>query len=82
MTDPSKLLLTSSARRSAVPVHAVTKDDLKSLQKSLPAVQKAWITQNGFEAAAGTHLLVPDENGKLSIALYGKPGADARGQDR
>jgi leucyl aminopeptidase len=77
MTDLSKLLLTSSARRSAIPVHAVTKDDLKSLQKGLPASQKAWIAQNSFEAAAGTHLLVPDEKGKLAMVLYGQPGADA-----
>jgi leucyl aminopeptidase len=77
MTDASKLLLSPSASRGAVGVHAVSKAELHDLLKSLSAAQKSWVSQNGFEAAPGTHLAVPDASGKLALVLYGKPDANA-----
>jgi leucyl aminopeptidase len=77
MTDASKLLLSPSASRGAVGVHAVGKAELHDRLKSLSAAQKAWVSQTGFEAAPGTHLAVPDASGKLALVLYGKPDANA-----
>jgi len=77
MTDASKLLLAASAARTATPIHAVDADSLKAITGKLSAIQQTWVKQNGFKAASGKWLAVPDDKGGLAMVLYGQPGPDA-----
>ena len=77
MPDASKLLLASSAARSAIPVYAVDNDGLDELLKSMTAAQQAWVRQNGFKTNGSNRLMVPDDKGGIASVLVGKPGSDA-----
>ncbi len=71
MIAAKAILLTQSKAGSATPVHALTPDTLAAFVKSLPAIQKAWIEANGFEAAPNSHLCLADSDGGLAMVLYG-----------
>jgi leucyl aminopeptidase len=61
----------------AVPIIAVTKDQLPGwLDKAAPC-ERNWLTSIGFSAESGKHALVPGETGKLARVLVGLGGADA-----
>ena len=60
----------------AVPIIALTQDQLPGwLDKSAPC-ERNWLTSTGFSAESGKHALVPGETGKLARVLVG-PGAGA-----
>src|SRR5215831_9234820 len=64
----------------AVPIIALTKDQLPGwLDKAAPC-ERNWLTSTGFSAESGKHSLVPCETGKLARVLVGLgagAGADA-----
>ena len=62
----------------AVPIIALTQDQLSGwLDKSAPC-ERNWLTSTGFSAESGKHALVPGETGKLARVLVGLgAGADA-----
>jgi len=66
----------------AIPVHVIEKETLEDwLQGQSPRVC-AWVEAAGFKAALGGSLLIPDENGRIEMALagYGTAGERARGR--
>jgi leucyl aminopeptidase len=65
----------------AVPITALTKDQLPAWLDTAPQRERHWLTSIGFSAEAGKHALVPGEIGKLARVLLGLGnGADARGR--
>src|SRR5215472_380445 len=61
----------------AVPIIALTKDQLPGwLDKAAPC-ERNWLTSTAFSAGSGKHALVPGETGKLARVLVGLGGADA-----
>ncbi len=54
---------------SARPVHLVTRKGLAGLD--LPASARRWIEANGYEAKAGSLLVLPSEEGGVAGALFG-----------
>ncbi|BBE72871.1 leucyl aminopeptidase family protein [Oharaeibacter diazotrophicus] len=56
---------------AAVPVHAIAAADLAGTLDALGPAARAWAGVAGFEAKAGTHLLLPDEDGRLAGVLFG-----------
>src|SRR6516165_12559165 len=65
----------------AVPIIALTQDQLPGwLDKSAPC-ERNWLTSTGFSAEAGKHALVPGETGRLARVLVGLGnGADGDGR--
>jgi leucyl aminopeptidase len=58
----------------AVPIIAVTKDQLPGwLDKAAPC-ERNWLTSTGFSAETGKHALVPGETGKLARVMVGLGG--------
>jgi leucyl aminopeptidase len=63
----------------AVPITALTKDQLPAWLHQAPPRERNWLTSTGFSAEAGKHSLVPGETGKLARVLVGLgDSADAR----
>lgn len=73
-------LLPSTADEPSVPIRAVTESDRDTFVGSLDRPSAAWVAANGFTAAAGSVLPVPDADGGLAFVLLGlgNPGADPR----
>lgn len=61
---------------AAVPITAVTAQDLKAWLAKQDAPTRAWVTANGFTAAAGRHLVIPNAKGGVSRVVLGR-GAPA-----
>ena len=57
--------------RRSLPIEAVTRTSLASARRRLDAAQKRWLDECGFEAAAGTHVVVPDAKGRRARVLVG-----------
>ena len=62
--------LVKSARH-AVPLHAVTSQDLKRWLKVRPENESAWLVNVGFAAKEGETVLVPADNGTVACAVLG-----------
>lgn len=68
-TDSMAALVDTAA--GAIPIHALDRADLTAWQRGQDAAVRAWIATNGFEAAPGTHCLVPDAKGRAAQVLFG-----------
>ncbi|MEO0545781.1 MAG: leucyl aminopeptidase family protein [Pseudomonadota bacterium] len=68
-TDPSAPF--SSPSKKAVPIHAVTDAGLKVILKGLSGTQRGWVESTGFQAKQGTHCMVPGDDGRLAMVLFG-----------
>ncbi|MEM1040817.1 MAG: leucyl aminopeptidase family protein [Pseudomonadota bacterium] len=68
-TDPSAPF--SGPSKKAVPIRAMTDAGLKAILADLSATQRGWIETTGFEAKAGTHCMVPGDDGRLAMVLFG-----------
>ncbi|MFD0917035.1 leucyl aminopeptidase family protein [Pseudahrensia aquimaris] len=68
-TDPSALFAARSNK--AVPIHTLTKDDMKKPPAALGKEAIAWAKANGFTAKSGQHCVVPDEKGAIACVLFG-----------
>ena len=55
----------------AVPITALTKDQLPAWLDQAPPRERNWLASIGFSAKAGKHALVPGANGKLARVLVG-----------
>jgi|GEM_PF-6551803 len=64
----------------AIPVHVVEVDKLSAITKKLNAA--AWVKANGFTAALGQVLILPDADGspKAVLAGWGTYATRARGR--
>ncbi|WP_390867077.1 leucyl aminopeptidase family protein [Prosthecodimorpha staleyi] len=52
-------------------IHAVAAADLSALLDSLPPAAATFARASGFEAAAGSHLVVPEASGGIGAVLFG-----------
>ncbi|KRD34809.1 cytochrome C oxidase subunit II [Lysobacter sp. Root916] len=55
----------------ALPLHLVTRADFAAWRATLLAGSAAWVTAQGYEAAAGTLLVLPGADGGLGGAVLG-----------
>lgn len=82
MTNPSFELPSTSEvfvdeAGSGTPIHLLrSAQDLEALP-GITAQQKAWIETCGFKAKPRTHLLLPDQNGKIAAVLFGVGQGDS-----
>ncbi|PPE77267.1 leucyl aminopeptidase [Kaistia algarum] len=75
--DLIESLIESSA--AAVPILAVTSDDLDRVLASLSEVEASWARSTGFDAAAGAITIIADSRGSIGRVLFGLGRADAPG---
>ncbi len=54
-----------------IPVHLIAEDALEGWLADAPEHVKAWVAANGFKAAAGKYLVVPDGTGQIGCVLVG-----------
>src|SRR5690625_7157093 len=64
-------MYTTSAE-DAIPVHSLDAESLESWKDSAGQAARRWVENSGFDAAAGTHALLPDEQGELAQVLAGR----------
>ena len=64
-------------REPAVPIYAVAPDSLQDLLRGLPEAQQRFVRAQGFEAASGRHVMVPDERGDIGCVLFGVGGSES-----
>ena len=64
LLDP-KSKKTGRTKAKVVPIATIASDDMGALHRKVPAAQSRWIKANGFEAASGQTLLIPEENGAI-----------------
>src|SRR6266481_2519907 len=63
---------------AAIPVIALTKDQLPAWLAAAPERERNWLTATGFSAEQGKLALVPTENGRLTRVMVGlAEGTDA-----
>ncbi|MBR2655394.1 MAG: leucyl aminopeptidase family protein [Loktanella sp.] len=67
---------------SAIPVHIVGADAAEAVVAALPDGSRQWAASQGFTAALGQVLMLPDAQGGIAQVLvgYGTPQARARGR--
>ncbi|RDD60707.1 leucyl aminopeptidase family protein [Ferruginivarius sediminum] len=63
--------LVDSADATTLPITPIAPDTLKGWLAGQPARVAAWVHSSGFTAKAGTHTLVPDDNGEVERVLLG-----------
>jgi leucyl aminopeptidase len=63
--------LVDTADAATRPITAIAPDALKGWLAGQPGRVAAWVHSSGFTAKAGTHTLVPDENGEVERVLVG-----------
>ena len=70
------------ADADAIPLHVVEQPNLTDWLSTLAEEHAAWINAAGFSASLGSHVLVPDGNGGIAMALagYGDAARRARGR--
>ena len=52
----------------AVPITLLRKDELPGWLAAAAPAERAWVEANAFTAAAGKHLLVPGEGGRVGAS--------------
>jgi len=70
-----------AASSAAIPVHCVTKAGLPVVLADLPLEARRFAEAQGFTAAPGQHVVLPDASGAVAAVLLGVEGADARRRD-
>jgi leucyl aminopeptidase len=63
--------LTDRTPGKAIPIEPVVKEKLDPWLKGQSAPTQAWVAANGFTAAPGRHLLIPDAAGNIGAVLLG-----------
>lgn len=66
----------------AIPIHVVTADGLDQTRATLKPAEQAWAKVQGFQAALGQVLAVPDDAGGMSKVLVGYGTAKKRARGR
>ena len=81
LLDP-KSKKSGRTKAKVIPIATIASDDMDALNRKAPAAQSRWIKANGFEAAQGQILLLPDESGAIDRVLFGLgASADAATRD-
>ncbi|QOC22107.1 leucyl aminopeptidase family protein [Wenzhouxiangella sp. AB-CW3] len=63
------------ASNTAIPIHSLDPAALDEWRKAAPDAQRNWVNAAGFEAAAGTYMLVPGDDG-MACVLAGREADD------
>ncbi|WP_425485432.1 leucyl aminopeptidase family protein [Chthonobacter rhizosphaerae] len=73
-------LVAADTVEPAMSVHVITEEALPETVAALGERAAGWVSANGFKAAAGSHLMVPDGSGAPAAVLFGlgKAGDKAR----
>lgn len=74
MTDRFGLI---SKSLRAIPILAISKDDLPSWLKRQPLNIRNWVAEQGFEAKPGSWLAIASAKGLVSHVLFGVAGLDS-----
>ncbi len=61
----------SPSSRTAVPIHCVSKGELKKFSAELGGNAAKWVEANRFSANEGSFLIVPDDKGGIGQVLFG-----------
>ena len=61
---------------ACIPVHLTNRANFARHAAALPAAARQWLATLGFNGAADTHALLPDEQGRLSSVWAGVRSAD------
>ncbi|WP_083656607.1 leucyl aminopeptidase family protein [Mongoliimonas terrestris] len=69
-------LVAADTTEPAIPVHVLTEDGLSETVEALGEGAGRWVAANGFKAAAGSHLIVPEASGAPGAVLFGLGKAD------
>jgi len=63
--------LKADSGEEATPLWLVTEQGLEQFLSEQPARVSAWVAANGFKAKAGSHLVVPDQDGAAAGVIVG-----------
>ena len=55
----------------AIPLHVISADALDAALDRLPPPARNWVEAQGFSAALGEHVLIPNAEGQVSEGLIG-----------
>ncbi len=69
-------LVVAADVKSATPIIPVSPDDLETVAAAMTPSARSWIAANGFKAAAGAVLALPDGDGGVASVLFGLGAAD------
>ena len=72
----------AAADAAVIPLHVIEQSELETWLNDQPLPVAAWVAASGFSAVLGTSLLVPDAQGRLSMALAGYGDAPRRARGR
>lgn len=75
------LIVQAASAPAAIPVQCVSKAGLSELLDGLAPLARRFAQAQGFAAAPGQHILLPDEAGAVAAVLLGVEAADARRRD-
>jgi leucyl aminopeptidase len=75
----SALIERQSGARHSIAIEATDAAHHAATRRRLTAAQRRWLTDSGFEAAAGTFALLADPGGKLVRVLVGVDAGDPLG---
>lgn len=66
----------TSESPSSCPIHPLDKASLPAWLDQANEQQRRWVEASGFDAGAGSHLVVPDASGELGCVLVGRAEDD------
>jgi leucyl aminopeptidase len=69
------------AVRTAIPIHLVTAADWPAFMAGLPRTARAFAQAQGFEPAAGRHIILPNPKGDIAMVVCGAEPMAARRRD-
>lgn len=72
----------ATASASAIPLHLITPDRLQDWLEMRSDLVKNWVKNNGFTAACGQAIVVPDQDGNAALALAGYGNTSQRSRKR
>lgn len=66
----------TTASSNAIPIYSLDATGLEAWLASATDPARRWVKATGFDAAAGTHLLIPDTDGSSVAVLAGRQPSD------
>lgn len=67
---------------TTIPLHVIEQDALDSWITEQPEKVANWVRNSAFSGAAGSTLMIPDDNGAISMVLAGYGAAETRARGR
>ena len=81
-TDTRNAPALLAAAADAIPIRGVTVGAWPAVEAALPPVQRSFAAATGFAPKAGRVALLPGEDGRLALILFGLGEAEAAARDR